>query len=62
MKTFLQFLDEKEKLVKVYGTEKRNFSVVKPARPAKPVYSGLHVAQVWPVPRCGKPRSGVVGK
>lgn len=62
MKTFLQFLDEKEKLVKLYGTEKRDFKVVRPSRPAKPVYTGLNVDQIYPVPRCGKSRSGVVGK
>lgn len=67
MKTFLQFLDEKEKTVKLYGigtghSPGKTFSVVRPAKPSKPTYTGLNVQSVYPVPRCGKPTSGIVMK
>lgn len=65
--TFLQFLDEQEKRVKLYGmgsghSPGKMFSVVNPAKPAKPTYTGLAVHQALPVPRCGKPVSGIVMK
>ena len=67
MKTFLQFLDEREKTVKLYGlgtghSPGKTFSVVNPAKPAKPVYTGLNVHTVHPVPRNGKPVTGIVMK
>jgi hypothetical protein len=67
MMTFLQFLDEKEKRVKLYGigtghSPGKMFAVVNPAKPAKPTYTGLNVSQTYPVPRCGKPVQGFVMK
>lgn len=64
MKTFLQFLDEEEKRVKLYGLQPpvkgmRPVSVG-PAKPAKP-FNGIGVAQIYPVPRNGKRTSGVMG-
>lgn len=64
--TFRQFLNEKEKLVDFgFGTGHSPGSLVKvvnPARPGKLVYSGLSVNKIMPVPRCGKLKSGVIGK
>lgn len=67
--TFEQFLDEKEKRVKLYGLGSKGFStgsssvsVVNPARPAKPVYTGLNVSQIFPVPRVGKRKQGVMAR
>lgn len=67
MMTFLQFLDEQEKRVKLFGIGTGNSAgklvkVVNPAKPAKPTYTGLSVAQAYPVPRCGKPIRGIVMK
>jgi hypothetical protein len=67
MMTFLQYLDEQEKRVKLYGlgtghSPGKMFSVVNPAKPAKPTFTGLNVNTVHPVPRNGKPVSGIVMK
>jgi hypothetical protein len=66
MRTFTQFLNEKEKLVKLYGlgtghSPGKAFGAVGPAKPGKPVYTGLNVSTIFPVPRGGKPKSGVIG-
>jgi hypothetical protein len=59
MKTFRQFLDEQEKRVKLFGmtghAPSKVFSVVNPAKPAKPTFTGMNVNTIHPVPRCGKP-------
>lgn len=67
MKTFSQFIDEQEKRVKLYGLNTGHspgslVKVVKPAKPAKLVYNGLNVNKIYPVPRCGKIKSGIIGK
>lgn len=58
MMTFIQYLDEQEKRVKLYGmaghSPAKMFSVVNPAKPAKPVFTGLNVNVIHPVPRNGK--------
>jgi hypothetical protein len=58
MITFLQFLDEKQKITKVYGIGTGHspgmaFKAIKPANPAKIGYRSLNF---------GKRVSGVVGK
>lgn len=63
MRTFAQFLAEKEKTVKLYGLGakgqspgKAMASVVRPAKPARP-FNGLYAPEIY-----GKrPKSGVVG-
>jgi hypothetical protein len=67
MMTFLQFLDEQEKRVKLFGmgtnhAPNKLVRLVKPATPAKPVYTGMAVHQAFPVPRVGKPVAGIVMK
>lgn len=65
MMTFEQFLLEKEKRVKLFGLGTTHSSklvkAVNPARPHKPVYTGMAVQQILPVPRCGKQIGGVMG-
>lgn len=65
MRTFEQFLLEKEKMFTVAKSgmshQSKLVSPVNPARPAKLVYSGLNVQKILPVPRCGRSKSGVIG-
>lgn len=50
MKTFMQFLVEKEKLIKLYGTNQSPgraiAAVVKPPKPSSP-FTGINVAKVF---------------
>lgn len=59
MITFEQFLQEKM-IGKMYGMgshASKLVSVVNPAKPIKPVYTGMSVQKILPVPRSGKPKA-----
>lgn len=64
MITFEQFLAEKEKMVKMYGTgqspARAMAAVVKPAKPTGP-YQGINVAKVFSKDGPVRAASGVIG-
>lgn len=62
MKSFLQFIDEQEKRVKLFGTSSsiKSFKAVNPAKPTRQIYNGLTFNSIHPVPRNGKPVTGVM--
>lgn len=65
MMTFNQFLLEKEKSVKLFGLgtgqSSKLVKAVNPAKPHKPVYTGMSVNQILPVPRGKTKINGVMG-
>jgi hypothetical protein len=64
MKTFAQFLAEKEKIFTTFSGQspgKAMASVVRPARPVKP-FSGINVAKIFSKDGPARQSPGVMGK
>ena len=64
MKTFAQFLTEKEKMIKMFGAAqiKRSVGVVNPAKPVFKPFSGISVTKDYAKDGPARAPRGVMGR